>query len=90
MACLFTRPLDACIPLPQAREAREKEEASLDHKRRMVEYEEANAAQLAALRRERDALEDELRQQVGRQCTRGKRSGRGVQIWNPANLLQKN
>ena len=49
---------------PQAQEAREKEEATLDHKRRMLEYEEANAAQLTALRKERDVLEDELRQQV--------------------------
>ena len=30
----------------------------------MLEYEEANAAQLTTLRKERDVLEDELRQQV--------------------------
>ena len=50
----------------QAREAREKEEAALDHKRRMLDYEEGNAAHLASLRREKDALEDQLRQQVGK------------------------
>ena len=38
----------------------------MDHKRRMLEYEEGNAAHLSALRREKDALEDQLRQQVGR------------------------
>ena len=53
-----------CHSSSKAREAREKEEATLDQKRRMLEFEEANASQLAALRRERDTLEDQLRQQV--------------------------
>ena len=64
---VFVYPVDISsnpIYHPQAQEAREKEEATLDHKRRMLEYEEANAAQLTALRKERDVLEDELRQQV--------------------------
>ena len=65
------------LPPPQAREAREKEEAALDHKRRMLDYEEGNAAHLASLRREKDALEEQLRQQVGKGGDGEGREGKG-------------
>ena len=64
----------------QAREAREKEEAALDHKRRMLDYEEGNAAHLASLRREKDALEDQLRQQVGKGGGGEGRGGGGCRV----------
>jgi hypothetical protein len=55
---------------PQAREAREKEEVVLDHKRKKLDLEESYDQVLNALRREKEQVEEQLRQQV-----RGKRSG---------------
>ncbi|GAX85096.1 hypothetical protein CEUSTIGMA_g12516.t1 [Chlamydomonas eustigma] len=48
----------------EAREAREKEEAALDHKRRVLEFEENNQQQLVDLRKEKERLEEQLRKQI--------------------------
>ncbi|KAG1653703.1 hypothetical protein FOA52_007931, partial [Chlamydomonas sp. UWO 241] len=48
----------------EAREAREKEEVALEHKRRAAELDASLAGKLSALREEKDALEAQLRQQI--------------------------
>lgn len=52
------------FPCLQAREAREREEASLDYKRRTLDIEEGYRDKLSALRREKEQLEEELKKQV--------------------------
>eukprot|EP00955_Chlamydomonas_euryale_P096581 365022-Chlamydomonas_euryale.AAC.1 len=56
----------------RAREDREKEEVVLEHRRRRLELEERYAQQLTELRKEKEAVDEQLRQQVGRTRSAGR------------------
>ena len=49
----------------QAREAREKEEVALDHKKRLNELDEGHRTCMAALKRQNEEAEEALKSEVG-------------------------
>lgn len=48
----------------QAREAREQEEMLLAHKRKMADLEGSHAAEISALKRKQEQMEEEAKEQV--------------------------